>query len=139
MECYDFHQKEIEEKCKSNSIEYTKAKWGENDFYFKIKAQNIEQFNVVFPYAYANGSMNNFACLSLEKDVFSIGHRVFKRVWGEIKDTETPIITINDNTALLWVSYDGDGAVFISNDNRYSQLSLLTKTFPLNTNYSIWC
>ncbi|MFE8701513.1 hypothetical protein ACFYKX_12990 [Cytobacillus sp. FJAT-54145] len=60
-----------------NSIEYTEFKWGENDFFIKVKVENMDQFNVIFPYAYANGSMNNFACVSLEEDVFRTGERKF--------------------------------------------------------------
>lgn len=137
FECYDFHLKEIEKECKSNSIKYANSKWGENDFYIKVKVQNIKQFNAIFPYAYANGSMNNFACLSFEEDVFSVGHRIFKNVWGQDKEMETPIITVKDNTTLLWVKYDGDGMVLISNDKGYSQLPQLINTLPLKTNYSI--
>jgi len=81
--------------------------------------------------------MNNFACLSFEEDVFSVGHRIFKNVWGQDKEMETPIITVKDNTTLLWVKSDGDGMVLISNDKRYSQLPQLINTLPLKTNYSI--
>jgi len=137
FECFDFQQQEIENECLSYSIKYMKSKWGESDFYNKIKIQNIEQFNVIFPYLYANGSMNNFACLSLGKDVFSIGNRYLKTVWGENKKTETPIVTAMENSTVLWVDYDGDGMVFISSDINYSQLALVIKTLPKETVYSI--
>lgn len=74
--------------------------------------------------------MNNFACLSLGKDVFSIGYRYLKTVWGENKKMETPIVTVNEFSTVLWVDYDGDGLVFISNNNRYSHLDLVIKPFP---------
>mgnify|MGYP005754289997 CR=1 FL=1 len=137
FECFDFHQKEIEEECNSRSIEYMEFKWRENDFFFKVKVENIKQFNVIFPYAYANGSMNNFACLSLEEDVFRIGNRNFNNVWGKNENIETPIIILNENNSVFWVNYDGDSIVFISNDKRYSLLSLVIKTLPKETNYSI--
>jgi hypothetical protein len=137
FECFDFHQKEIEKECKSKSIEYTESKWRENDFYIKVKVRNIEQFNVIFPYVYANGSMNNFACFSLEEDVFSIGNRYFKNVWGENEKIETPIITLNGNNSVFWVNYDGDSMVIISIDKKYSQLSLVIKTLPKGTDYLV--
>ncbi|MGM0924771.1 MAG: hypothetical protein ACQEWW_26910 [Bacillota bacterium] len=137
FECFDFHQKEIEEECKSKSIEYTESKWRENDFYIKVKVRNIEQFNVIFPYVYAIGSMNNFACFSLEEDVFNIGNRNFKNVWGENEKIETPIITLNGNNSVFWVNYDGDSMVIISNDKKYSLLSLVIKTLPKETDYSV--
>ncbi|WP_088103046.1 hypothetical protein [Halalkalibacter urbisdiaboli] len=137
FECFDFHQKEIEEECKSKSIEFTESKRRENGFYIKVKVRNIEQFNVIFPYLYANGSMNNFACLSLEEDVFTIGNRNFKNFWGENEKIETPIITLNGNSIVFWVNYDGDSMVIISNDKKYSELSLVINTLPEETDYSV--
>lgn len=137
FECFDFHQKEIEKECKSKSIEYTEFKWGESDFFIKVKVKNIEQFNIVFPYVYANGSMNNFACLSLEEDVFTIGIRDFKNIWGENEMIETPIIKLNENSSVFWVNYDGDSMVVISKDSSYSLLSLVIKTLPKETHYTV--
>ncbi|WP_442599944.1 hypothetical protein [Neobacillus sp. D3-1R] len=137
FECYDFQQKEMEEEYASNSIDYTKSKWNENDYYNKVVIRNIDQFNVIFPYLYGNGSMNNFACLSLKKDVYSIEFRDFVGFRGENINVETPILTLIEDTTVIWVNYDGNGLVLISNDHRYSQLDFLIKTLPENTNYSI--
>ena len=81
--------------------------------------------------------MHNFSCLSLAKDVFSIGNRYLKTVWGENQKTETPIVTAKENLTVLWVDYDGDGMVFISNNIKYSQIALVIKTLPKETVYSI--
>jgi hypothetical protein len=137
FECYDFQQEEIEKEYMSNSIDYTKSNWNEDDYYNSVVIRNIDQLNIIFPYIYGNGSMNNFACLSLEKDVFRIGYRDFIGFWGETINIETPIVTLKENTTIIWVNYDGDGLVFISNDQRYSQFDSFIKTFPENTNYSI--
>lgn len=138
FECFDFQQEEIDNECLTHCIEYTKSKWEEGSGYYnKIKLNNIIQFKVIFPYLYGNGSMNNFACLSLGKDVFSIGYRYLKTVWGENKKMETPIVTVNEVSTVLWVDYDGDGLVFISNNNKYSHLDLVIKTLPTTTDYSI--
>lgn len=137
FECFDFHQREIEKECKSKSIEYTESKRREDDFYIKVKVRNIEQFNIIFPYAYANGSMNNFACISLEEDVFSIGNRYFKNICDESEKIETPIITLNGSNIVFWVNYDGDSMVIISNDKKYSELSLVINTLPEETVYSV--
>src|SRR5690606_29505092 len=130
-------QKEIENECLSNSIVYTVFKGEGADFYNKVTVRNTEQFNLIFPYLYANGSMNNFASFSLGKDVFSIGHQYIRNMWGKNKKTETPVVILKENTTIFWIDYDGDGMVVISNDTKYSGLTSVIKTLPKEIAYSI--
>ncbi|WP_181536837.1 hypothetical protein [[Anoxybacillus] calidus] len=95
-----------------------------------------EQFNVILPHLYGNGSMNNFAGWSLEKDVFSLGKRDFKTFLGT-KKFETPIITISENTTIFWVGYDGDNVIALSNDEKFSKLSSVISTLPKDINFTI--
>lgn len=136
FEGYDFEQEEFERDCLKHSIEYEIFQRKKRDFYGKATITNNEQFNVIFPYLYGNGRMNNFAGWSLEKDVFSLGKRDFKTFLG-IKKLETPIITISENTTFFWVGYDGDNVIAISNDEKFSKLSSVISTLPKDISFTI--
>ncbi|WP_078544827.1 hypothetical protein [Litchfieldia alkalitelluris] len=137
FESFESYQQELDEKCESHSIESTKYNRGDIDFYYRITLRTIEQFAAIFPYVYAHGSMNNFACFSFKKDVFSIGAREFKHAWNVLEELETPITTLEHNTTICWVNYDGDGMILISNDQKFAQLSCVIETLPDGVEYSI--
>lgn len=136
FEAFDFHLEDFEHDCAKHKIEYEVLPRKKHDFYGEARITNKEQFGVVLHYLYSNGNMNNFAAWSLEKDVFNLGNREFKTLFGK-KKLETPIVSIPEKTTVFWIGYDGDYVIIISNDAKFSNLSSVTSTFPEGVDFSI--
>ncbi|MFD2216431.1 hypothetical protein [Metabacillus endolithicus] len=96
-----YGQEEFEGVCLRHKIEYKRTTYEkENDCFYKVTIKDYSDFSFLFPYVYANGSMNNLALWSLQRDVFSFGKREFKTLTG-IKKIDTPIITLAENDSVF--------------------------------------
>ncbi|WP_144697926.1 hypothetical protein [Fictibacillus phosphorivorans] len=136
-EIYDDQREELEQDCHLLKIQFeTINPKKKNDCFYKIKIDNNKQLEVIYPFLYGNGSMNNMVLWSLETDVFSYGKRKFKNTFLN-RDKYTVIAKMNDNNSIFWISYDGSSVIAISNDNHFSTINEITKKLPLGVNYEV--
>lgn len=134
IEIFEYEQEELELDCTNHKIEYEMVKNKKvKNIYYKAIIRNSEQFSTIFPYLYGNGSMNNTALWSLQKDVFSFGKRKCKTLFGK-RNITTPIITLEEKKSVFWVGYDGDEIFVISNDKQFSSIRYISTNFPSETN-----
>jgi hypothetical protein len=137
VEVFDFGQEEFEQVCKTNNIEFKRTKFEkEKVCYYTAIIENLNQFSVMFPYAYGNGSMNNLDLRSLKKDVFHFGKRDFKTLFG-IKKINTPIVTLLEKDCVFWVGFDGVNVAAITNDSQFSTITNISKKLPPKTDFVI--
>jgi hypothetical protein len=107
-----------------------------NDCFYKIRIDNTEQFEVIFPFLYGNGSMNNMVLWSLETDLFSYGKRKFKNSFFN-RDKSTVTVNMKENNSVFWISYDGSSIVAISNDKHFSTINEITRKMPSEVSYQV--
>lgn len=134
VEIFEFQTEELEQDFKVHNVEYNTVEIEKKyDIAYKATIENSEQFKAIFPYLYGNGSMNNLALWSLQKDVFSFGKRDFKTLLGR-KKVFTPIVSLEDNDCVFWVGYDGQNIVAISNNKLFSSVDCISNQFPPKAN-----
>ena len=131
VEIFEFQKDKFEQLCNAHNIEYeTLNIKNKRDGAYKATVKNNQSFNAIFPYLYSTGSMNNVALWSLEKDVFSLGKREFKTIFGKRK-LHTPIVSLEDNSSVFWVGFDGQHITAISNSKLFSSAEHISNHFPL--------
>ncbi|WP_409291308.1 hypothetical protein [Peribacillus sp. SCS-37] len=130
FQIYEFHQEDLEQDFKLRDIQYEKL--GIKGLYYKAVVKNSKDFEVIFPYLYSNGCMNNLALWSLHRDIFSSGKRGFQTLFGNLH-LKTPIVTLGEADTVFWVSYDGGSIICISNDHRFADLNDVSRYFPPGT------
>ncbi|WP_409296756.1 hypothetical protein V1498_02570 [Peribacillus sp. SCS-26] len=133
FQIFEFHQEELEQDFKLRDIQYEKL--GIKGLYYKAVVKEVEDFEVIFPYLYSNGCMNNLALWSLHRDIFSSGKRGFQTLFGN-RHLETPIVTLGEADTVFWVSYDGGSIISISNDQRFADLNDVSRCFPPATSWT---
>ena len=136
-EIYDYQRDELEQDCHLLKIKFeTINPKKKNDCFYKIRIDNTEQFETIFPFLYGNGSMNNMVLWSLETDVFSYGKRKFKNSFFN-REKHTVIVSMTDKNSVFWISYDGSSVVAISNDKHFSTINEITSTLPSEVSYEV--
>ncbi|AYE53785.1 hypothetical protein OEA_29505 (plasmid) [Priestia megaterium NCT-2] len=124
----EIDEEEIDNTFSSANIEYAKLKMKKERF-IKSKVQDNKQFEIVMSYLYSQGSMNDFAGWSLSEDLFSFDKRDMKTIFGRRK-VHMPIITLQKDSTMFWVCYDGSSVISISNDTLFSTSDSIISSFP---------
>jgi len=121
-------EEEIDHTFSSANIEYAKLRMKKKRF-IKSKVQDNKQFEIVMSYLYSQGSINDFAGWSLSEDLFSFDKRDMKTLLGKRK-VHMPVITLQKDSTMFWICYDGSSVISISNDTLFSTPDSIISSFP---------
>ncbi len=140
-------QQELEEMFQKHNIQFeffTGSK--RNMFYVKVVIQTPHQFEQYFLYLFWNSSNhNNLSLWSLRQDVFQLKEKEYESDLKQKRKRNNrtyyvrrkwivndPYVTLDDNSTMFWIGYDGAYITAFSNDRRYATIESLQKTILKN-------
>ena len=120
---------DVEHACKKFDINYKYLIKRYQRSVIITEIQNKKQLQEIFPIYFSIGCENELVLWSTKKDVFSIEQREWKGNWeGEVK--RTVVVTVEAETSVFWIGYDGTNIAVISNQSRFSTYERIFEAFP---------
>ena len=140
-------QQELEELLQKHNIQFEFFTGSKRSmFYVKVVIQTPHQFEQYFLYLFWNSSNhNNLSLWSLKQDVFQLKEKEYESDLKQKRKRNNrtyyvrrkwivndPYITLDENSTMFWIGYDGAYITAFSNDQRYATIESLQKTILKN-------
>lgn len=125
----DFWQEEFEEECATANIRYHCIGNTKDHSVLVSEIENEKQLKEIFPFFIKLGASNDLVLWSSNKNVYSLEEREWTGVYeGGIR--KAVVVTMEADTSIFWIGYDGHSITTISNQSQFSTYEKITQTFP---------